>query len=120
MSVDKRSVVESDGALRHVLSYESSGEVTNIEIRHDPNDDSLMQVTAYNDDDVIYQNVFEMRDLSFDPISAIGRGETDKLTGMSSTGNGDDDTIPEEVALAFNSIGMAVVPQGRWWLDGGE
>jgi hypothetical protein len=74
-------------------------------------------------DELVYEQSFEMRDLSFDPISVIGRGETSKLTGTSPTQpsvndepNGDED-IPNDVETALNALGLAVVPNGEWWLN---
>jgi hypothetical protein len=120
MTVQRHTTVDDDGALSHILEYEDDTfEYDAVEIRHDPNNDDIIQCRGYKGDEVVYQNAFKIRDLSFEPISAIGRGESEKLLGTSpQSDTTDDDGVPDDINVAFNAIGMAVVPEGRWWIDG--
>lgn len=118
MSIQKRSFTGDDGAVHHVLNYEDVDvEYDTIEIRLTPDDNSLMQVVGYKRDEVVYQNSFRQRRLTFDPVSVIGRGESNQLAGTSPADDTSEDGVPEEVEIAFNAIGMAVVPDGEWWLN---
>jgi hypothetical protein len=65
-----------------------------------------------------------MRELSFDPVSVIGRGESERLAGTSAstepyntTGETGYEGVPDPVHMALNSIGLAVVPNGEEWLN---
>lgn len=75
-----------------------------------------------NEDNPSYRDVFEMRELSFKPISIAGLGERERLTGVSSTGSEDNmgayDEMPRDILLSLNSLGFTVVPRGEGWLDG--
>lgn len=70
------------------------------------------------DDRPSYENVFEMRELSFTPISIAGLGERNKMTGVSTAGGDEYNTIPRDIMLSLNSLGFTLVPQGTGWLDG--
>lgn len=73
-------------------------------------------------DEPSFRDVFEMRELSFKPISIAGLGERERLTGVSSTGSEDNmgayDQIPRDILLSLNSLGFTAVPRGQGWLDG--
>lgn len=130
----KQTGVADSGALQHNFEFtDDAHDIDNIEIDIDvgDGDDQLIRCVAYSDSDVVYRNAFKPRDIQFDPISILGRGESSSLLGVSPNevgytgqGGGDDadpicgNDIPRDVQIAFNSIGLSVVPQGTWWLDG--
>ncbi|WP_206750513.1 hypothetical protein, partial [Halorubrum sp. SP9] len=61
-----------------------------------------------DEDDPSYRDVFEMRELSFTPISIAGLGERERLMGVSSTGDDDMaayEAIPRDIQLSLHSIG---------------
>jgi len=121
MVVDKRSTYDDDGGYLEILSYEGvDSEFDRVVIRVPPVGDDMFTCHCYaaGADDPTYEAAFEMRDLSFDPISVLGRGQSDRLGGVSSTGGYED--VPRDTMTALNAIGLAVVPQGRGWLDAGD
>ncbi|TKX86466.1 hypothetical protein EXE43_08210 [Halorubrum sp. SS5] len=75
-----------------------------------------------NEDNPSFRDVFEIRELSFEPISIAGLGERERLTGVSSTGSEDNmgayDEIPRDILISLNSLGFTAVPRGQGWLDG--
>jgi len=115
MTASKRSYVDDDGSLVHIISFANDSTYDRIEIRHDPDDETKLYVRGYEGETTAFTQGFERRELSFDPISAIGRGETDNLEGVSETSSIDE--LPSDISAALNSIGMAPVPQGEWWLN---
>ncbi|WP_143420925.1 hypothetical protein [Halorubrum halodurans] len=98
---------------RVVCEYPIDDPGTFIVRGYKPNDD---------EDDPSFRDVFEMRELSFRPISIAGLGERERLTGVSSTGSGNKmnayDEIPRDILLSLNSLGFTAVPRGQGWLDG--
>jgi len=118
MSVEKRTVLDDDGSPRHVLNYEDVPDVEYdvVVFKFDPDDESLVHCFAYVGEDIDYQNTFQRREMTFDPISVIGRGESERMEGISENEDNDAD-VPRDVGAALNAIGFANVPQGDWWLD---
>lgn len=117
--VTKYTTTDDDGAVWHDISFDDSDPVENIdnvEVRLDPDDDSRLQVYGYSGDEQVYQETFERRDVSFTPASVVGRGETDEVEG-STPARDSSETVPESIAVALNTIGWAVVREGRWWID---
>jgi len=104
----------------------SSQRVATVVIRHTPDDAERMTCHCYNEDgNAIWQHAFERREMTFDPISILGRGESTRLLGTSPTeeyvGPGDvteRSEVPETVQTLFNALGMTIVPRGEWWLNG--
>jgi hypothetical protein len=130
----RRSITDEDGTLIHLLEYEG-GESTfdSVAIRYPIETDSRLHVLGYVGEDAAYQESFEVRDLSFAPVSAMGKGEMDSAVGLtladehddgdetvkaeSATGYTDFDGVPRSVMLALLGVGYTVVPDGRRWLD---
>lgn len=98
---------------RVVCEYPVDNPDTFIVRGYKPNDD---------EDDPSFRDVFEIRELSFKPISITGLGERERLTGVSSTRSGECvnvyDEIPRDILLSLNSLGFTAVPRGQRWLDG--
>lgn len=124
MSVTKRTTIDENGKLNHILEYEEEEEddfeFDTIVVQFDPNDEDIIICKGYKGDELAYQNAFRQRPLSFDPISAIGRGQTESLQGISDSpksGGTESDEIPGDIATAFNTIGFSIVPTGDWWID---
>lgn len=120
MAIHKRSTVDSDGAYCRILEYEGGEHgdwpVDSVVVRVPPESDDTFTLHAYEDNEVVYEELFEIRDLAFDPVTALGRGETNTLTGLSPSD--DDSDIPHHITVALQSIGYTDVPNGTWWLDG--
>jgi hypothetical protein len=118
MTVSKRTLVDDDGSLSHILEYDDGDDVDfdAIVVKHDPDDDSRMVCVGYVGEDEQYRAMFKRRSLQFDPISVIGRGQTERLEGISDA-EGDSSGVPPDISTAVNSIGFTVVPNGEWWLD---
>jgi hypothetical protein len=118
MSVKKRTVLDEDSSPRHVLNYENVPNVKYdvVVFKFDPDNESLVHCLAYVGEDIAYQNTFKRRELSFNPISVIGRGKSQQMTGVSENDT-DGDNVPEDVGTALNAIGFTNVPDGDWWID---
>lgn len=124
--MQKRTIMGDDGGVQHVFEYGDTDEIpySRVEIRHQPDNPEILTVHAHEDDSIVFQDAFKVRDLSFDPISVMGRGESKKLLGTSpvddhvKTDRLDETEVPREINTVFNSLGMTIVPQGEWWLDG--
>jgi len=72
-----------------------------------------------DDDDPSFQAVFEMRELSFTPVSVAGIGEHKNLIGTTPVEQHRDyNNIPRAVLLSLQSIGFTAVPTGTGWSDG--
>lgn len=118
MKLRKQSYVDDDGFTHDVLQYDDDVEFDSVDIHYDPKHDDRIVVTAYDEDgEEVYQNTFERRELSFDPITAIGRGETNRLEGTTPASD-DANNVPDDIQLALNAVGMTAVPEGTEWLDG--
>jgi len=115
MTVTTRTTVDSDGGVRHILEYNGGIEYDKVTVRFSPDDTEPITCTCLKDGEVVYQNAFETRAVSFAPISVIGRGESDRLQGVSSNMTSGD--VPADVTTAFQTLGFTVVPQGEWWID---
>lgn len=114
MGLTKRSEVDEHGAPRYILEYDSdSMEFDQIVIQFDPDDEQRLYCRCYDEEDEAFTGAFVRRNLSFDPISYIGRGEASRLDGVEAV---EDDRLPDDVMTAMQSIGMTVVPTGEWWL----
>lgn len=114
--IDKRTVMDDDGAERHVFDYKGESRVAYdmVIFKNDPDDDSLIHCVAYKGEDIAYQTTFKQREMSFDPISSIGRGQTTEMWGVSDQ---QDAEVPRDIAIGLNVLGFAPVPSGEWWLD---
>lgn len=127
MSVRTRSVTTEAGDYLRVIEWSSTErEYETIVCEYPVDEPETFIVRGFkaddDEDDPSYRDVFEMRELSFTPISIAGLGERERLTGVSSTGGGGDmadyDRIPVDVRLSLQSIGFTAVPRGQGWLDG--
>lgn len=119
MVVDKWSTYDDDGGYLRGIEYEEGdSQFDSVVVRVPPEEDDMFTVHCFqgDEDEPSYENAFEMRDLSFDPISVLGRGESEHIGGVSAS-NADYEGVPRDAMKALNAIGLAVVPQGRWWLD---
>lgn len=112
-----------DGAVEHTVTPHDNSEYDRIVITHTIDDPARFTVQCYTDGGVDESFAVETRNMSFDPVSLLGRGETDRLQGVSITDNSGSDpvteraNIPEDVKIAFESLGFTIVPRGRGWLD---
>jgi len=127
MSVRTRSVTTEAGDYLRVIEWDGiEREYETIVCEYPVDEPETFIVRGFKPDDdednPSYRDVFEMRELSFTPISIAGLGERERLTGVSSTGSGDEmaayDDIPQDVRLSLQSIGFSAVPRGQGWLDG--
>lgn len=126
MSVRTRSVTTEHGDHLRVIEWNDVGrEYETVVCEYPVDDPETFIVRGYKPDDEdepSFRDVFEMRELSFTPISIAGMGERERLTGVSPTGSGDSldtyDTIPKDIQLSLSSIGFVAVPRGERWLDG--
>jgi hypothetical protein len=109
-----RSRYDDDGSLVRIVDYDAGESPYDRVIIRIPTDQEIIAVQGFEGDEQTYQDAFEIRDLSFDPISLLGRGETDRLTGTSTD---DHESVPTDVSVALNGMGFTVVPSGREWLD---
>ena len=125
MSLQARQRVDSDGAT--IIEFtESEGYFDHERVRLRVPMDGRMSLTIEDDNEPIYKASFERRQLTFPPVSVIGRGEATELTGVSVTDEGKsvidetyaegDRDIPFEATVALNAFGFSPVPQGEWWL----
>jgi len=118
MQLDSRSLVDDDGRLQHTFEYDQPYDgVDSVVLTFSAEDDAHIVCRAYDGEEDVYQTSFQRRALSFDPISVIGRGETERLEGVTA-GDGDErEAVPEAVQVACNAVGFSVVPSGEWWLS---
>jgi len=152
MVTAKRSTYDEGGAYCRIIEFDASAEASSVAsssedaefdedqpfdtvlVRFDPDRENIFTVRATDDGETVYTNAFEVRELSFDPISVLGMGERERLTGVSentpSVGgdrrrgdggthgqpDGGDDHLPDALVTALNSLGFAAVPQGDDWL----
>ena len=114
--------VTEDGDELRTFKYESDS-VDEVRIQLHPTEDTF-EVAALQDGQTVYHNTFRLRELSFDPVSVLGRGESDRLGGVSASdgetlteGEVGYEGVPLPVHVALNSMGFAVVPEGEGWLD---
>jgi len=125
MPVEQRSTYDNDGAYVRIVEFQNEDTDINRVVVRAPPDSDVMVVSGYDGDDaVVYEQSFEMRELNFDPISAVGRGEKSRMTGATTNDTEDDDgddgqldAVPRDVETALNGIGFAIVPDGEWWLN---
>lgn len=147
--VTTRTGVRDDGSVWHKIDFvreaddvdESAPTSTEdyicdeIIVQQYPDSPERLVCACYDSDECVWQGVFEARELTFDPISLLGRGESRRLLGVEasedeppamaadSVGVGTLDeqaragNPPVQVRTALQSLGMTVVPQGTWWLD---
>lgn len=124
MQIQTRDVTTDNGDYLRVIEWSGGDqrEYETIVCEYPVDDPTTFIVRAYehkDDEQPSYQTVFEMRDLSFSPISIAGLGERERLTGVSQTeGRESYDDIPSDVLLSLHSLGFTAVPQGEGWLDG--
>ena len=122
MSVSTRSVTTDNGDYLRVIEWSNnSGEYETVVCEYPVDDPERFIVRGYTnstDDDPSYQNVFEIRELSFTPVSIVGLGERERLTGVSTAGEDGYDSLPRDIMLSLHSLGFTAVPQGTRWLDG--
>lgn len=123
MPVRTRSVTTDDGDYIRIIEWENeTREYETVVVEYPIDNPEQFIVRAYEnegDEQAAYQTVFEMRDLSFSPVSIAGLGERDRLTGVSETESTRKyENIPRDVQLSLHSIGFTPVPQGTGWLDG--
>lgn len=108
-------MTDDDGAIIHLLDFEDQ-DFERLVLRHEPEDHNVVYCYGYeeNAEEPSYQTAFQRRELTFDPISIIGRGESNRVEGVSTSENIEE--VPTPVNVALNSIGMALVPNGDEWL----
>ena len=66
---------------------------------------------------------FEERNIAFDPISVIGRGEIDELHNITPTNNAYErdpsisnyEEVPDIAKEVWKSLGFSVIPKGDKW-----
>jgi hypothetical protein len=126
MTADVSTIVDADGAVEHTITYPNAP--------HDPTHECVVvrvepqtktySCTAYENGDVGFQQQFQQRSLSFDPVSLNG-GSSSTVTGVSTTKTNpytdehaivDCTTLPQCICHALTTLGVAVVPRGEWWL----
>jgi hypothetical protein len=122
MITASHSTVTEDGNELRIFECDDEA-VDEVRMVLSPSEDTF-SVAAMKDDETVYQNSFAMRELSFDPVSVLGRGQSDRLGGVSasesetlSEGEVGYEGVPNSVHTALNSMGFAVVPNGSEWLD---
>jgi hypothetical protein len=128
--MQRRSFTEEDGTLVHVLDYDDGeSSFDSVAIRYPIDTKDTVHVVGYEGDDAVYKESFRERDVSFEPVSAMGKGAMSSAIGLSvadgdtdtppetPTGYGDFDEVPRSVMLALLGVGYTVVPDGRGWLD---
>jgi hypothetical protein len=128
--VTNRSTYDEDGTYCRVIEFDEDQPFDTVLVRFNPERENIFTVRATDDGETVYTNAFEIRELSFDPISVLGMGERDRLTGVSENSpevggdtrqseratDGGDDHLPDSLAVALNSLGFAPVPRGEDWL----
>jgi len=119
--MQRRSTVTTDGTALHILDFGvDEGAYDQIVVELPLEHDGVLVVRALRDGgDQPETYSFSVRELSFDPISVMGKGETERVVGTSPTETDFDDLSPD-VRRALLSIGYTAVPDGTTWLDGTE
>jgi|AntRauMinimDraft_2_1070382.scaffolds.fasta_scaffold00634_2 hypothetical protein len=115
---DSRIQYDDTGAMFRIFDFDEQNSIDSIVIRFDPDDDVPPQLRVYEDGDTespTHTMGFETRQEQFTPISVIGKGQSEKLFGVTPSVDSYED-VPDEVQVAWNAIGFAVVPQGDDWL----
>jgi hypothetical protein len=136
----------TDDGVQHTVTPQHDSAYDRIVITHTADNPTRFTVRCYTNDTVYDAYSLEARSMSFKPVSLLGRGETDVLQGASLTDGdesdegdeqsssfssaqaglpdeGDDDSVtergklPEALKTAFESLGFAIVPRGRGWID---
>jgi hypothetical protein len=122
MGVSTSTSYDDEGAYVRVVDFDepdTSG-IARVVIRVFPDDENQFAVYAYDDEgEIVYEDVFAQRELSFDPVSPLGRGASSRLQGVTGNSTADGvDGLPSRVQTGLNAIGFAPVPHGTDWLDG--
>lgn len=123
MTVRTRSVTTENGDYLRVIEWVNEHrEYESVVCEYPVDNPEQFIVRGYHnsgDEKPDFQDVFEMRELSFTPISIAGLGERDRLTGVSQKDSQREyDDIPRDILLSLNSLGFTAVPRGEGWLDG--
>jgi len=118
MTVTKRTTYDEEGRVLEILEYDENIDYDKIIVRiHvdkiNTDEPTFIDCLCYENDECVYQKRFQRRNINYTPISAIGRGETDKLEGVSSNMGNED--IPNDVQTSLQTVGFTLVPQGDWW-----
>jgi len=90
MITASHSTVTEDGNELRIFECDDEA-VDEVRMVLSPSEDTF-SVAAMKDDETVYQNSFAMRELSFDPVSVLGRGQSDRLGGVSAS---DSETLSE-------------------------
>lgn len=109
---------DNNGAYVRIIEYDDEDDADafdRIVVRVPKDNPNRLACTAYEGEEAVWQTSFENRSLSFDPISLMGRGESEKLQGTSPVSK-PYESVPRDVMVAMNGLGLTVVPQGEWWL----
>ncbi|MFT4948689.1 MAG: hypothetical protein ACI9CA_000811, partial [Natronomonas sp.] len=86
--MQRRSVTDDDGTLIHMLEYsQEESTFDTVAIRYPIETDRRLHVLGYLGEEIVYQQSFEIRDLSFAPVTVMGKGEMDTAVGLTA----DDD-----------------------------
>jgi hypothetical protein len=129
MGVSTSTSYDEEGAYVRIVDFDKpQGEneesptsgIARVVIRVFPDDEDQFAVYAYDDEgEIVYEDVFAQRELSFDPVSPLGRGASSRLQGVTGNSTADGvDGLPSRVQTGLNAIGFAPVPHGTDWLDG--
>jgi len=124
MNVETRSVTTENGDYLRVIewgNYDAEYQTVVCEYPVDNPDQFIIRGFKPTDDedDPSFQDVFEIRELSFTPVSIAGIGEHERLIGTTTVEQDRDyDSIPRAVLLSLHSIGFTAVPSETGWLDG--
>jgi len=109
--------IDPSGAVSRVFDFTDQHPYDRVVIRFDPDDDIPHQLRIYesrSDDEPTETMAFQNRSVSFDPISVIGKGNTERLHGITPTIDNYDD-VPGDIHDLWKSLGFAIVPEGEGW-----
>ena len=135
---DRHIIVDDTGSTRHIFDFEKEEPIDRVVIvfRTDDKIPNVLQIYNERSSDKPDAKIpFKERNVSFEPISVIGRGETDELRGLAPAGkshersytsrddDGDSrtpiinsyDEIPEVAKDVWKSEGFSVIPSGEEW-----
>jgi len=120
---ETRSTVDDDGAILSELVYGDVGDDQYDKVVFRIPTDGQIACRCYIDENVVESYTFTTREMVFDPISVIGRGESEQALGVrpvdeaTETELRTDGWVSWQLQTALHAMGLTAVPSGREWMD---
>jgi hypothetical protein len=109
----------------HAIDWETDEGFYDVKLHPYPHLQAWKETKEY----LLNTVALETRTLSFNPVSLLDRGESERLLGVSPTASDDNDTddstdpvteretLSPAIKAACESLGFTIVPRGKEWID---